>query len=327
MDRIAITILGYTLAAASLFFAWLQWRKSNEANELREQEQQELSVLKQKEKQWLSGQKTHQSQLHEKSKLISKLEKDLDHKHARLQAKVEELQAELEEKESEQQKLHGKVEHHKTQSETLLSQLQEIDQEKKEYRLKLVDLEKEMGRRIEEQTAPLAEQLKNANGKLKNLENKLKAKENRLRKAQEELKKVDPHALKKAKSKISQYNHLYNIMKGQKDLIADRNSNWELALRMLSTWICKQKSQAEQPENLGALVAQALELTKSGPLIAAKDDVSEEYKEELREIAREEKQKSRNSHSSSKPKQNPVNEIPPKTVKTESHAVMAEAGN
>ena len=328
MDHVAITILGYALAAASMFFAWLQLKKASEAQSLREQDQKDLAGLKKKDKQWSTGQKTHQNQINEKNKLISKLEKDLDQKHARLQSKVEELQASIAEKESQQQKLFGKVEHFKTQSEALLSQLQEIDQEKKEYRIKLAELEKEFKAKIEQETAPLAEQLKNAQGKVKNLENKLKTKENRLKKTQEELKKLDPHALKKAKSKISQYNHLYNIMKGQKDLIADRNSNWELALRMLSTWVCNEKGQKEHPENLGALVAKALELTKSGPLIAAKDDVSEEYREEMREIAREEKQKAAAKRKAGNQDKQEVNREPaPEPSKIESQAVVAEAGS
>ncbi|MFK7827639.1 MAG: hypothetical protein AB8G05_26070 [Oligoflexales bacterium] len=330
MDQIAITILGYTLAAASIFFAFLQWKKANEANIQKSQQEQELSELKKKESKWSAGQKAQQSQLQEKHKLISKLEKDLDQKHTRLQSKIIELENTITEKENQEQKLHGKVEHFKTQAEALLGQLQEIDQEKKEYRLQLIDLEKDFKHRIEQETTPLHEQIKNAGGKVRNLENKLKTKENKLKKAIDELRKVDPHALKKAKSKINQYNHLYNIIKGQKDLIADRNSNWELALKMLSTWVCKEKGQTELPENLGALVSQALELTKSGPLIAAKDDVSEEYREELKELAREEKFGSSSHRKNLKPKSRPqkkVNQVSEQPKAEGQEAIVAEAGS
>lgn len=293
MDQIVITIIACGLATGSIIFGYLQRRKAAEACSQNKGLQAQLKELGKQQKQKASSQKAHQNQIQDKNKIIAKLEKELEQKYSGLQAKISGLQQSIVEQDKQKLKLESKIEHYKTESAALLVQLKEIDQEKKEYRLKVTELEKGLTVQIEHETASLKEQVKEAKGKVKSLENKIKIKENKLKKVQEDLKKIDPHALKKAKSKINQYHHLYNIIKGQKDLLEGRNRNWELALRMLATWVCKEKGQAQIPENLGALVANALELSKSGPLIDAKDDVSVEYKEELKEIEREDKMKSR----------------------------------
>ena len=65
--------------------------------------------------------------------------------------------------------------------------------------------------------------------------------------------------------RIRQYNVLHQSLQSQKQLLEDRNNNWERALTLLAKWILRDEK--ELPDAIGPLVSGALEKTKSGPLV------------------------------------------------------------
>ncbi len=83
--------------------------------------------------------------------------------------------------------------------------------------------------------------------------------------AKKKVEAVDPVEIKKIRRKIAQYDRLYNSMKGLREMTEERNRNYEVALRKLSTWILSGTQGAGRggtrvPDGIGPLVGRALEV-------------------------------------------------------------------
>lgn len=225
-------------------------------------------------------------ELKEKNKLLNKdslrLKKDSDERDSRLkqsekdllkmkerhEKQIHEFETNLEELKHTIRKADSKTEHFKSQIEALTVQIQEVDSEKRDIRLQLEEVTNTQNEKVNAKVSELKKQVRLSDKKTKDLEQELRKKESKIEKTQEKLKTADPTILKKAKIKLSHYAHLYKLMRGQKEMAEERNQNWELALKLLSTWILDQKGKGSQKdENLGHLVASALEATRSGPLV------------------------------------------------------------
>lgn len=74
---------------------------------------------------------------------------------------------------------------------------------------------------------------------------------------------ADPIELKRLKRKIAQYDRLYASMKGLREMTEERNRNWEVALRKMSSWIIietKKVHPGNEPKEIGPLVGLALQI-------------------------------------------------------------------
>ena len=73
---------------------------------------------------------------------------------------------------------------------------------------------------------------------------------------------VDPNEIRKVKRKIVQYERLYASMRGMREMVDERNKNWEVALTKFARWIVLEAAgpDAKVPDQIGPLVGKALDL-------------------------------------------------------------------
>lgn len=74
---------------------------------------------------------------------------------------------------------------------------------------------------------------------------------------------VNPRDFDTLRRKVSQYELLYNGMKSQRDMVDERNKNWESALERLTVWILTKSSVAIENDpvlakGIGPMVGEAL---------------------------------------------------------------------
>ena len=154
-------------------------------------------------------------------------------------------------------------EHFKAQTEALTLQLKAMTEENKSLRLKYAN-EKSM-----------TQELKKITDKQQQTHHLLKKEQQTtlsLKKEIEQQKKrkhdLDVQDLIKTRKKLQHYQHFYSVVSGQKKMLEERILNWELALKLISTWILEHhKVSYKQPLSLGAQVALSLEQIKKGPLV------------------------------------------------------------
>ena len=290
MVGLSLVYFGGVLVASLATYAWVKSLKK--VNRLQRQyiseledESTRLKLVAKKSKEHLNNFK---KEVQGKAKLSENSKKSENNEKQLLKGKISELEGILHDKNSEIQQYEMKLDHFKAQTDAMVGQLTEIEQHKKSEILKLNTLISESEKESAAKLDSVKMKLSDAHSESRDLERRLKVSENNLKSARNKLKVSDPKLVEAAKSKVNHYRHLYNIMKSQKELLEERNANWELALKLLSTWVLKQTSNNTKiPSSLGELVAAALETSKSGPLIDPKDDFSEEYRVELEEIKKE----------------------------------------
>ena len=287
MGEIILLCSGFATTAISLFFLS---KYKNKSQALAEQCQELKKVQKNfaLKEQHLHEQIKSKSQALEKNKKLKKLEKDLEASKSKFEEQKQVLERTISEQKQRMAKLKHQLEHFECQAEALTTQLKEHDQDKKLYRQKFEEQNQSSEKKHTDKINNLTSKINELQNDKKDLQAELNKKAKHNAKLQEKIKALDPYSVKKAKAKIGQYNHLYKIMRGQKELTEERNENWELALKLLSHWVIDLlKPKNPKTENIGQLVATALEATKSGPLIKAEDDISIQYRQELEELARE----------------------------------------
>ena len=171
-------------------------------------------------------------------------------------------------------KQQGDIEHLNAQTEALIQQLQEADEEKRELRAKLASAGEELSQKAQQAQQVLKNKLRDMEKKSKNLDQELRKKDQEMAKIEEKLSHADPELIRKARLKLNQYSHLYKLMRSQKEMAYERIHNWELALQLLSPWVLEQQGRSipKGDRSLGSIVAEALEAAKLGPLV--KDEFS-----------------------------------------------------
>lgn len=268
MGQLIFTLLGYLGASIAGMMLYLQRQRATALVRACEQHKTALEGAKELAQQ--------------RSQLLRSSKEELQAVEKKFQALNKNYTASLKNRESQEQQaaeklanaeaMHARalreLEHSRSQNEALTKQLIELDQEKKQLRL-------EAARQLREEQACNRKDLEALQAQVHELRQqrradaqKLKAQDRQIAQLGEKLSVADPLVLKKAKSRVSEYQHLYQLMRGQKELAEERNSNWELALRRLAAWTLEQQRQPQIGDNIGALVAQALEATRQGPLVA-----------------------------------------------------------
>lgn len=160
----------------------------------------------------------------------------------------------------------NQLEHYKTQTEVLLGQLTEIDSERASLKA-LYEKEREShGAELEKSVGSLREDHQKLASRNEHLEKRL----NMMQTQYLQLKAREhegQESLQLLKRKVHQSDHLFKTIRGQKEMLDERLQNWETALRILGSWILKDKGHIVDPnQKLGEVVAKALQLTHQGPL-------------------------------------------------------------
>lgn len=259
-------LLGFVLAAILLFITYFFWRKSLTYHK---------ALL-----QYVESEKSHIQKQKSMDKSTKRLQELLDTENQKLAKeikKTEQLTASIEKSEEatkEHQKelqaklenASSKAEHFEEMCQSLTKQLQQLDQEKAAEKKQATDTLNTKLKSARGEVNSLKEQLKEAKASTKEQSIQLQKKTKDFKKLEEKSKSGDPEEVKKLKFKLKQYQHFYSTIQGQKEMLEERNHNWETALKLLSTWILKSRNKEVSP-NIGTLVSSALELTKSGPLV------------------------------------------------------------
>lgn len=181
---------------------------------------------------------------------------------------IEQNQKTLEQHNKDMERFKNTEEHLRLQVQSLTEQLKSSEQERvelqKQSRSAQVQAQDRHATRskVEDSdklTSKLESQLKILDKEKQDLADSLSEKRRELKKYQHLFEKFNPKEFSKYKRQHQNYAHLYNSMKGLKEMAEERSANFELASRALSTWILAEKEIKPSSEQLGALVTQALE--------------------------------------------------------------------
>lgn len=267
-----------TLALITLVF----WRKTLELAQEVITHKNKLTSLESELNRSFEAQKHHKEEGKEKVRLSSKLEKDLKQAHDEKKQFLQKLTTIQDEFEAKCESLENQLSHYKQQTESMTTQLLEVEQQKIDRKQKIEAQAQDELKRSQKNESELKSSLASLKKQLANLESQHKKTLNEL---QSKLEVQSPEAsleaskdkqtqddeLRQVKHKLQQYHHLYQAMRGHKEMLEERNENWEKALRMISSWVLSKEShpdsQQELPSNLGTLVGQALEFIRQGPLV------------------------------------------------------------
>ena len=209
-----------------------------------------------------SQQKDLQEKVLQLSKRVKKSElKKTSEKKVLQTKKIEPIVSPLEEENSNLKRL---SDHLKDQVDALIEQIKEKDTS---FELIKSELKKQTQDRKADLQSKLLE-LKQEQGKLKERAQDQKKKNNKflleLKLEKKNYTKKVEVEFKKIKKKLKHYQHFYAMSLSQKNMLEEKISNWEKALVILSTWILKKEKGSE---NMGELVASAIEQTGYGSLI------------------------------------------------------------
>ena len=162
------------------------------------------------------------------------------------------------------EKARNQRDHLIVQNECMTQQLRMADKERAEAEQQVKELTKAQE---ESRTSTAKEQHAELQSLQRDLNQSRKDTENWRRKCDKisaELVKVDPIATRKIRKRNQHLEHLYQSMKGLKEMAEERSANWETALRHLATWTLT--TQDEDVSNntlrnvpIGPLVANALQ--------------------------------------------------------------------
>lgn len=173
--------------------------------------------------------------------------------------------------EERNQSLENQVDHYRTQTEVLLTQIKELDFENVQLRKEQEKSLKEIATEKREANQIHQEESKKIRSSHARLESQVQALQTSLSEVQVREQKLI-QLLQKIRRRVHQSDHLYKTIRGQKEMLEERNENWEKALRLLSFWILSDKKlTVDASINLGELVSKALVATQQGPLLC--DDV------------------------------------------------------
>lgn len=256
-----LSFLGYGIAVISLIFAFVQWKKINQLQNVLMESMNRNLALKNSADQARNSYKTLEDQISGKKQLLLKLEKNvgtLREENTHLKEKMEQEAAIHNVQLEEKARL---VEKYASEAKSLTKQIIELDANQSQLKKKIrEEMEATIGANTKEYKA-LEEKFKENQMELSKTKDTLKVINVKLKKQTEILEEINPTEYKKTKRKIKQYNQIFTVMRGQKEMAEERAENWEVALKQTSAWIVKtKKPNSKVPTTTSQLAATALEL-------------------------------------------------------------------
>ena len=208
-----------------------------------------LSLIKNENLQLTKSEKKNKS-------LITRLKtevKDLNLSNLSKQSKIS----------NEELKRENSYENYKIQCTTLTKQIKEIVEENKIEKKQIEAMWLTKVSRLEEALSSVERQKKDIEKTIKGKDQDLEKLKEKQRNLLTRMKKVDPKEILIAKKRLKSHIHLYQVIKSQKDLLEDRNKNFEIIVTLLSQWICQRHGTKELiPNQLGELIEKAIAITK-----------------------------------------------------------------
>lgn len=270
MGQDVLIIIGFVLAVIGGATSFIFWRRGGgfktlltEAANRFEESRRRVSELEEK----LAKSNEKLSAVKE---TVGKLEKGIDDARAKSASLVKQLELKEQEYQLFMDKVDRQREHLSKQVEVLTRQLTESDQMRKDAELHFDAASKAMDERVRQAREEAQAQVRDARSRTQDLEKKTARAEAEVDRIKKEFEKVDPEEIRRVKRKTAQYAKLYASMKGLRDMAEERNRNWEVALRKLSTWIVDHapgksgRQVTSATVGFGKLVGEALERIGAG---------------------------------------------------------------
>lgn len=260
-----IPAIGYILATILAGLALYYWRRSTSLYTLLVDGANRYEELRQRNGQLEQLTLQGDEKLKVQREQAQRLEKGLDD----ARQKTADLIRRLEAKEHEVKFVSEKLELQKGHLEKQLAKAEERLRNAEEQQADLTSKLQRIGREGEQRLQVAQQEAALREGDLKarvrELDSRLQAIQKERDDLSQRLKSADPVEMRKIKRKLAQYARLYAGMKGQREMVEERNRNWEVALRRLSAWILRETSGplADIPEGIGPLVGQALTVVGS----------------------------------------------------------------
>lgn len=263
-----LAFLGYGLALISLVIAYIFWRKNLTFHNMLAKLMQDNELAQKQEKSLQKEIAELAQDSDQKMQKITKLEKEnraLLDRMKTAQSEVEKVAAEWETKISS---LQNQVEQYKEEALALTSQIAEIDQEKRELRKELAGKEHQIAEKLKKSMDETHEKNREYKNKIRELEKTISKSESEIARLKDLKADVNAEENKQLKKKLNQYLYFYKTIRQQKEMLEERNANWEKALKLLANWIYQEKgSGLSTPTNLGELIGGALSLTRQPQLV------------------------------------------------------------
>ncbi len=282
MNVSVFAVFGYMLSGLVSALLIYFWRRTLFLQNAMQEKRRQEDLIKENEKNLQYKIDEIRQDLKYKNKDIEKLQKDLSEVQGNFQT-LSDQHRDLEESSfQKEQRLDNDLEHYKSQASVLLEQLKEIDDEKAKISEELKKMESKFQSQERELLKKSKKDIESIESKNRQFGDERKRFEQTIAKLQSRVNEIDFDEVKKVRKKILQYQHFYNTIKTQREMLEERNKNWEVALKLLSQWILKNQLSSSHhhiPDNLGELVSSALEATKQGYLID--DEYTEKRAEKL----------------------------------------------
>jgi len=251
---------GFVLAAVMAGVAFLCWRKAMSYHVLLVESSQRFDALRHKLRKFEKDYANNCSQLLEKKQQLDisiksnqELSLSWDEKFTNLSTSYDRAREDLSQKEL-------KLDHLTKQVEVMTSQLREADNIRRDLQEKISYAQKSESEASKEVKTKLQAELKELKRKNHQLEGTTKSTQAAFDRIKRQAEKVGIDQLQANKRKLGHYKHLYQSMRGLREMADERNLNWERALRMLSGWVLsKDPKNLDQTIPLGTVVGDALE--------------------------------------------------------------------
>jgi chromosome segregation ATPase len=259
-----ILSLGATVVASGL--AFYHWRRSSGLYSLLLEGANRYEELRQRMGQLEASLQKSDQKAAKDREIQQKIDKDLHEAHQKNAVLMQEVQAKDHELGLVREKFEtqrGHLERHLLKVTEQLKTIEEetnhregtLRSEVQALRERLQAERREFDHTVTALRVELSHKDKDLAGKVHELEKERTSLEKRL-------KQGDPLEIKRLRRKLAGYERLYSSMKGLRDMTDERNRNWEVALRKLSSFIVSSKHGAGYvvPDAIGPLVGEAMEL-------------------------------------------------------------------
>lgn len=263
-----LMFLGYGLATIAMITAYVMGQKSKSLQNAMAGQAANQNLAQKTEKALRHELAEAMERDQQKASKLTKLEKDNRALQERLRSTQQDGDKITAEWESKIASLQNKIEHYQEEAKALTAQITELDQEKREIRKDLSSKETQAGEKFKKSLDESQEKTKELKAKIRELEKIVAKSDSEVSRLKEQ--KQENHAAEnlQLKRKIHQYHYFYKTMRLQKEMVEERNANWEKALILLASAIYQDKAKGKTvPTNLGELIGGALTLAKQPQLV------------------------------------------------------------
>ena len=254
------TIFAYIITLIVSMVAIFLWRRAHGFHQLLQEAANRFEEGRKLNQKLQSDVQKQEEKIQEARELHKALRKSVDDLKGKNQQYLKELKKHEQTSQHSNDNSDRKISHLEEQVTNMTAQLRESDQERGQAVRQLKDLQSEFDTAVTRATSEKDKDLQRAVNEAKELKKQLKqAQEGQKQAAAASVAELESQ-IKKLKRRLHQRDHLISSMRGLKEMAEERNHNWEVALRLLSTKVLEKTPSQKDTKNLpiGELVSLAL---------------------------------------------------------------------